>query len=708
MRIQHNIPALNAYRNYNNNASALSKNLEKLSSGYRINRAGDDAAGLAISEKMRAQITGLDAAQKNVKDGISLVKTAEGAMQEVQDMLNRMTYLATQSANGTYDNEVDRKNLQKEVNELCTEINRIADSTNFNGIKLLDGSLGVNEDSAITNVQVNQYQKASTDLEAFNVRYVANRPDHASTANASFVIDFNDFKISTTASGIASGSHKITVKVGDTDISVTMSGTSVTASAVVAKLVQSAGKSLASATTDPTLNSLGTAVGSHVKIGGNTYQMTGSGTKLTFTQVNVMEKGAERVNPDFSVGITVSAAKGYNASYNINDQVTVTKQGIADGGKQQAKVEIGIDFSKLKDGDKLTVGSTTYTFKIGTDSNVASGTANVIDLSKTFTTEEDMKSKSLQQQAMVEITKAMASNANWSVGNAGIVGNSGTLTFMSTGSHASTTVGDLTTQEKVMNQFKTSADEKSASTTFDFDATKLQIGDTITVGDVTYEFTADGKTSVEGRVGINIGTTGVTESQASSIMAKLKAAIETDKFVGTGASAKFSVTYDADKKTMTIEAQDNGNTTGISENANAVRVSVGGSGLTLQIGDTAESFNKLNVAIDDMHVDALGLSGIDISTQGGAEEAIEKIKSAINTVSATRGTLGANQNRLEHTTNNLSIMKENITDAESAIRDTDVADEMTKYTKNNILLQSAQAMLAQANQLPQGVLQLLG
>ena len=141
MRIQHNIMAMNAYRNYTNNTSALSSNLEKLSSGYKINRAGDDAAGLAISEKMRAQITGLDAAQKNVKDGISLVKTAEGAMQEVQDMLNRMVYLANQSANGTYDNDVDRANLQKEVDSLRSEIDRIADSANFNGIQLLDGSL---------------------------------------------------------------------------------------------------------------------------------------------------------------------------------------------------------------------------------------------------------------------------------------------------------------------------------------------------------------------------------------------------------------------------------------------------------------------------------------------------------------------------------------------------------------------------------------
>ncbi|NSC91545.1 flagellin, partial [[Ruminococcus] gnavus] len=141
MRIQHNIAALNSYRNLTGNNSAVSKNLEKLSSGYRINRAGDDAAGLAISEKMRAQITGLNTAQKNAQDGVSLVQTAEGAMTEVHSMLNRMVELADQSANGTYADEVDRENLQKEISSLKDEIDRIADSTNFNGINLLDGSL---------------------------------------------------------------------------------------------------------------------------------------------------------------------------------------------------------------------------------------------------------------------------------------------------------------------------------------------------------------------------------------------------------------------------------------------------------------------------------------------------------------------------------------------------------------------------------------
>ena len=140
MRIQHNIAALNSYRQLGGNNSAVSKNLEKLSSGYRINRAADDAAGLAISEKMRGQIVGLQTAQKNANDGISLVQTAEGALTEVHDMLNRMKELATQAANGIYTDS-DRQKLQDEVTELTAEINRIANNTDFNGTKLLDGSL---------------------------------------------------------------------------------------------------------------------------------------------------------------------------------------------------------------------------------------------------------------------------------------------------------------------------------------------------------------------------------------------------------------------------------------------------------------------------------------------------------------------------------------------------------------------------------------
>ena len=140
-----------------------------------------------------------------------------------------------------------------------------------------------------------------------------------------------------------------------------------------------------------------------------------------------------------------------------------------------------------------------------------------------------------------------------------------------------------------------------------------------------------------------------------------------------------------------------------------IRLSKGNSngGLVLQIGDTSDSFNQLRVSVKDMHAKAMGISDIDVSSQTGASSAIDKIKKAITYVSSTRGDLGAIQNRLEHTINNLSVTTENMTAAESRIRDVDMAEEMMAYTKNNILVQASQAMLAQANQIPQGVLQLL-
>ena len=409
MRIQHNIMAMNAYRNYANNTSALSKNLEKLSSGYKINRAGDDAAGLAISEKMRAQITGLETAQKNAKDGISLVQTAEGALTEVHDMLNRMVELADQSANGTYDVETDRANLQKEVEQLKSEINRIADSANFNGIKLLDGSMSANATTKLTSTATNS--KAGVDLN------------------------------------------------------------------IVADSV---------------------------------YDATGNRTEL-----------------DFSLSVTTTANSA-GVYVDENGTVLITVMG--------------------KDADGISA-----------------------------------------EEIQAMLAKAKAANSKVS--------------------------------EDIMNAVR--------------------------------DATVTGK--------------GIVAPKSATNATKW-----TDVATVTSATT-------ANK----------------------------GESLVLQIGDTSDRFNQLRVGIKDCHVDALGLTDMKIGDQDSAAKALDKIKSAINYVSDVRGTLGATQNRLDHTINNLSVMQENIQDAESTIRDTDVADEMMAYTKNNILIQSAQAMLAQANQVPQGVLQLL-
>ena len=201
MRVQHNIASMNSYRNYNNNTRAINKNLEKLSSGYKINRAGDDAAGLAISEKMRAQITGLATAQKNAKDGISLVQTAEGALTEVHSMLNRMYELAEQSANGTYDDDTDRNQLQKEVDALADEIDRIATNSNFNGMKLFDGSLDITTDDNGDETGGLTLQIGDSSLETLKVGLIDLTASRAADADNGVTASANALGIGSTASG---------------------------------------------------------------------------------------------------------------------------------------------------------------------------------------------------------------------------------------------------------------------------------------------------------------------------------------------------------------------------------------------------------------------------------------------------------------------------------------------------------------------------
>ena len=167
MRINHNIAALNTHRQLTGGTNAAAKNMEKLSSGLKINRAGDDAAGLAISEKMRGQIRGLDMASKNAQDGISLIQTAEGALNETHSILQRMRELAVQSANDTNTN-TDREELQKEVKQLTDEIDRIAKNTQFNTKNLLDGSRATSGKSGelVFHVGANSDQTVSIDINS--------------------------------------------------------------------------------------------------------------------------------------------------------------------------------------------------------------------------------------------------------------------------------------------------------------------------------------------------------------------------------------------------------------------------------------------------------------------------------------------------------------------------------------------------------------
>ncbi len=391
MRIQHNISALNTHRNLGFNNTQASKNLEKLSSGYKINRAGDDAAGLAISEKMRGQIRGLDMATKNSQDSISLIQTAEGALNETHSILQRMRELAVQSANDTNVTE-DRDALQKEIEQLREEITRISTDTEFNTQKLLDGNFS---------------------SKVFHI--------------------------------------------------------------------------------------------------------------------------------------------GANESQNI----------------------------------KLSIGDTS---------------------SKALGLEENVQ-------------KATAGTTN-----------------------------------------------------------------SVTVGTDTYEYKAKGATAKTGTPEVTAAADGYYKADGTAIT-----------------TADISAAVSA----------------GAADTAAAV-TQLGGK--EYKSGDIIKAATKDVLAKEDGYYnsatgelkkaaaagDVVSFGGLDISTQTSADEAITTLDSAIKSVSNTRSNLGAVQNRLEHTINNLGATSENLTAAESRIRDTDMAAEMMQFTKNNILMQAAQSMLAQANQQPQGVLQLLG
>ena len=655
MRIQHNIMAMNAYRNYSNNTSALSKNLEKLSSGYRINRAGDDAAGLAISEKMRAQITGLETAQKNAKDGISLVQTAEGALTEVHDMLNRMVELADQSANGTYDNEVDRANLQKEVDQLRAEIDRIADSANFNGINLLDGSLTA----------------GSTTLESAlgGVVGTVDGVTASAATSASFVLDL---------SGIG------TATAGDGSIFAGISAGSSAASVGAITIALADGSTV--------------ALGSIFTISANSGGVTGS-FKFDAKELGAMNsKVLEALEKsgyitDIETGSNIgSGAAATKAKYQFSFDLTDIKSGtkfelggktfqILTTGGEAANGAIGIDLSKY---NLNTAGSSAG------DGSGQYGAAQEIynALSKAFGKEFDFSAAPKVGSSTVNITMTAK--------EAGAASNLGQVRFAD--SDGNDTAAGITANYTAGKDEGPSAAGSAAQITYELDLNQFAKGDKLTIGGVEIEIVKD-----DADADIQNGKLTLKQFQDEEYLANAFEMIKFDKGKLSFANGKVTITGTKEGQTAD-ELKDAIN---IKVENNSVGETIYKDGLTLQIGDTSDDFNQLQVSIDDMHTDALGIDGLSIADQDSAAKAVDVIKNAINQVSSVRGTLGATQNRLDHTINNLSVMTENIQDAESTIRDTDVADEMMAYTKNNILIQSAQAMLAQANQVPQGVLQLL-
>ncbi|USF29232.1 flagellin [Clostridium sp. MD294] len=587
MIIQHNIPALNSYNRLGANNAAVAKNLKKLSSGYKINSAADNAAGLAISEKMRAQITGLEACQQNSKDGISLVQTAEGALTEVHSMLNRMVELSTLASNGTYSDS-NREKLQDEIVELQSEIDRIADSTNFNGIDLLNGNLS---DTAVTS------SKGATDV----------------TTKFHTSISVEDFDATR-------GQYKT-----------------------------------AAVTPAPTTGGSGT--------GG----ALASGDKITY---------------NFEFTDAEGNVKTESLSFTY-------KSGTAN-----------IEADKLiaADGTEYEISTVAAP---GTLVQTSWDTAVKAELQKNETIGENFKVTVNAAGDVILDSKETGANTLKYTGVNRVVTNGKT--------GANTT--DLAVDATEVKQAENSAQYVDMSTLAAYDGTNLEKA-TFEVNGKKFVFIANGSDTAENLqklkdAGIEHYVT--CAAAGAPAAADVKAMVEKINFeTGINASqGKYTAATGATGTAQNKWEADATKTTVIFRPAPASSTTKGGNGLNLQIGDTADDFNRIQVSIQDCHAKALGVGKIDVSTEKSAASGIQDIKDAIDTVSKIRAKLGATQNRLDHTLNNLETTTENLTESESRIRDTDMAKEMMQYTKNNILVQSSQAMLAQANQLPQGVLQLL-
>ena len=815
MRIQHNIMAMNAYRNYNNNNKALSGNLEKLSSGYKINRAGDDAAGLAISEKMRAQITGLNAAQKNVKDGISLVKTAEGAMQEIQDMLNRMDYLATQSANGTYQDEVDREALQKEVNQLNEEINRIAESANFNGIKLLDGTWDADAKTRATNAAQKLVDAAQAALDEASkpatvdpvyadvdsktliddgvvlpeVAPGTDTPGGPTNVGTNTVLETGKIdsvkpSFNVTLNGLShtmgadanNGTVKIdlvvdgtTVQISETDIKALYTdkkeGDTVSAeelAQVFAKKINDSGAGTRGAST--TSGAGAAAAGQFVGTTDNTlvWNVKAEGDTLKFNLDAAESDSSKLANPlneHYTVTVTPTDRADPIAGATAAQKYSFTTGAVTKGTAAGANGKITVNYTDA-DG-KAKSAEVAYSSAGNLADAKAEAAAMVTELKKNtdlaalFDITSDANGKIAFTAKNAGATKVsvtgIALDAGGSTGLAIDTAAANVVEKEGMAEYAAGTSGTLNYGTVEVEPGVPAVADQLANTVIDLSKIGIVDGTKITLGNTEYTFAVGSKSTVD-TTGENVidltkyadATAAGALEDAATQMSQIANDIFSVSHIGTDGKVGIQqlekdgkhveegkmTTMNDLMKYIKVENVDADATKAAQEKADAEQAKnvadaqakldeankqmaeaekmEGNKPLNLQIGDTGDDFNQLGVKIGSMKTTALGVDGLSISTAEDAKAAIDTIKNAINYVSGIRGDLGAYQNRLEHTGNNLSVMAENIQDAESTIRDTDVAEEMMSYVKNNILVQSAQAMLAQANQVPQGVLQLLG
>ena len=592
MKINHNMGAMNSKRNMKINNKASSKSIEKLSSGLRISSAGDDVAGLSISEKMRSQIRGLEQASRNAGDGITLIQTAEGALNETNSILQRMRELSVQSINDT-NNESDRNAIQKEINSLTSEINRIANNTEYNTKKLLTGGDGKG-------------------IKAIN-------------------LDFN-------------------------------------------------------------------------------------GTEVTHT------KGSDAVTKGMKVGVTISS----NLSSSIMPQpdgfnfelkgVALSVRYVSDKANNVGHIQYA-NYGGVITGGNITITNTDNGTIAASDvEKVAKSTAELFQkqIDSNNSLKGEFKAYNKGSQIIIEAldSNGTVSNAEMKVTGIDSSSNGLTITDVNTGNTVvnGTTIG------------KQDIPAKGASTTIDFsnvaatlDDIKALVDAGMSINGQTIQFYDSDDEPYKGKaIGIDIKGVTNAEQLVDAIITQTQ-----NKLHGV------ELTKDGNNK-LVITSTTKGEHSKLEIfNGNSYNKDIE---ISLQVGSNENQ--SMLVSIGEMTAKGLGLVGVgdgfrtvyevddgegnynvecslDVTTAKNAQNAIGIIDEATKKVSTQRSALGAYQNRLQYVVNNLNYSAENTISSESKIRDTDMALEITKNAKSNVLLQAAQSMMAQANSAPEQIIQLL-
>lgn len=554
MVIQHNLSAMNANRFLGVTATNYAKSSEKLSSGYRINRAGDDAAGLAISEKMRGQIRGLNKASENAEDGISLIQTAEGAMQESQNILQRMRELSVQAANDTYT-ESDRECIQVEIDELTKEIDRIAHTTEFNTKKLIDGTYTRTTDGVQTKIQ--EWLKGSWLQDAMT--RIKDATGLGLTSDCTLKVEFNSLG-STTVAQMSSAN-------GGTDFKLEFNKDFIDG-LTVEDFKDSSGPDVGGILFDRLL----------------THEITHAVTRHN------MNSSMTDVPLWFMEGLAEAVQGNSRSPLQTEDEVRAIMNG----------------FNKDVSGEAAySAGFYAVSFMANWDSAKFSNLLSNLKTSTSF----EAAVQSAYGQSLINLCSFINSQANFS-----------TTAFLST--------------------------------------SQITLGDGLE--DALGNWDKSPKDVVQ-----NSGTPEEIKENSERIL------IDGRTWNVAWAPQEYK-----------------------------------GKDIRLQIGANAGQELRFNIG-DMRSTNLIGEDPVKVTSHDDASGAITIFDKAIQKVSGFRSSLGAIQNRLEHTIANLDNSAENLQASESKIRDTDMAEEITRLSKNNILMQAGQSMLAQANQSTQGVISLL-